>query len=525
MADVKEEKTEKLKLLLERQTESFKLSLACTEDKLRLFLDATPTDLEKTKELTAENLIVIIEEIVPKDKIDTNVLASIAKQLANGEVVTKRRVAKGKEAVEGRDGRCVLLVKTYKEPKSGETVEVVDQRFIRFFDNIEKGAPIGRVYPPTPGTDGTDIYGNVIKAAISKPVKISPDKTITLKADDNQQGFQTLVANESGYLSDKAGKLSIQSELVIDGDVDFRTGDIDFICKVIVKKSVMKGFTIKAGGDIEVHGNVVGGTVISRSGSVRVKGRVLGERAEEVTVSGSVSAAVISQAGDKFHAIVRAANIFSADSVEHADVEAECDIEVKNEARDSSLWTKGLVRIEKGHLFGGKTYSACGLEAKILGTASGAKTAITLSSDVEATKYFLQLLRDIKQTQDIIDTCNLYLGPIVKNPERIATLTATHRKKTEQLLQRLNTAQAAMTTLMAEKEKSLIAARRNTKLRVNIHSECHSGVTVTVGEHTFTSMEKIAGPRTIEYNSENGSFEIVELRNLECVVPDHCALP
>jgi uncharacterized protein (DUF342 family) len=52
------------------------------------------------------------------------------------------------------------------------------------------------------------------------------------------------------------GKITVETVMIIPGDVDTSVGNINFLGSIIVRGSVADGFTVKAVGNIEVMGNV-----------------------------------------------------------------------------------------------------------------------------------------------------------------------------------------------------------------------------------------------------------------------------
>ena len=196
-----------------------------------------------------------------------------------GEKVEERRIAKGIPPEDGTDGKPLYLVK--KLTKQGE-VKIDDRGFadyanLHLFDNVLKGQQVARIYPPKNGKDGKDALGVTVPSKPGKEFKYTNDKTLVLQDVNNKEHtFKVLVAETDGYLSDESGNFSIQEELFIKDNVDFKFGSIEFVGKVRVTGDVMQGFSISAKKGIEITGSVRGGSLIYNEGDIMVKGIVFG---------------------------------------------------------------------------------------------------------------------------------------------------------------------------------------------------------------------------------------------------------
>jgi len=136
----------------------------------------------------------------------------------------------------------------------------VDFKEINSFLCVEEGQLLVEKIPATAGIAGIDVYGKPIPAKPGKD-KLMPVGKNVIVVDDWR-----LYAAINGHLHiflDK--RINVIPIIVIDGDVDYNTGNIDFKGSVIVRGIVQPGFCVKAGGNVEVCGNICGGTVEATS--------------------------------------------------------------------------------------------------------------------------------------------------------------------------------------------------------------------------------------------------------------------
>ncbi|HTY09828.1 MAG TPA: FapA family protein [Bacteroidota bacterium] len=194
-------------------------------------------------------------------------------------------IAEGIEPVVGKDGwvECLIDVQTPEllEEKGG----VVDMHNLHRIHNVKKGERLVVIHPPEDGTPGMSVRGFPILPKPGKKARVFRGTCIA--SDPNQP--DVLTATEDGHFLVKSdGTIEVQPVLTIRGDVDFSTGDIDFIGSLIVTGDVKSDFTLKVKKDIEVRGNV-GDATIMAGGNVIVKSGFLGYGKGSITAEGSVT--------------------------------------------------------------------------------------------------------------------------------------------------------------------------------------------------------------------------------------------
>jgi hypothetical protein len=199
--------------------------------------------------VTRDELLAMLKEFMSLEYLAIDVIDDIAQILSGGKKVEERRIVKGVEPENGADGKILFLVKRL----SGEVEISVDSkglanlRMLHLFDNIAKGTIVARVYPPKNGVDGRDALGKVIQSKPGKPYKVNLERSLVLKASDSREDtFQIIVAESEGYLSEDGGRLAIREELVVNGNLDYHMGSIDFIGSVRIKGDVLPDFSVKA---------------------------------------------------------------------------------------------------------------------------------------------------------------------------------------------------------------------------------------------------------------------------------------
>ena len=168
-------------------------------------------------------------------------------------------IAHGKPFEKGKDGILTFMFKTVHSyaPKLLSDGSA-DYKNLDIFETVHENDVLVVSVQPESGTDGYTVKGKVLPAVKGKEALLPKGKNVKISDDG-----QSLVALKSGRVDYINGKVEISDIFKISGDVDMSVGNIDFIGDLIIHGNVNSGFTIKATGNIEVHGFVDASTLIS----------------------------------------------------------------------------------------------------------------------------------------------------------------------------------------------------------------------------------------------------------------------
>jgi len=484
-----------MKVIFQKENEVIKYAGKLSDDKLKLFLDAERVG---SGTFTRDGLIALLSAHLKAELIDPGVIDSIAHELNKGVKVEGRRIAKGKEAQIGANGKLLLLVKKFtgQGEVSIDTKGKASYSELHLFDNIQKGQIIGRVYHAKPGVDGATATGDKIPAKTGQPFKPNLDKSIQVKkAEKAEEDFDLLIAAEEGYLAEDAGRLTIKTELVVDGDLDFRFGNLDFIGSVVIKGDANRGFSVKAKKGIEVKGGYNGAQLLCAEGDIRIKGVARGSEIGKI-LSGKDIYMTLAQ---------------------EVDASAVGNIVIEKQALDCSLRSSGIISLPSGSLAGGHTYAVCGIAADTIGNKAGLQTLLTLCSDVETTREYAKLQADIDSHEKALKLMELHLGPFVTNPQRIEVLKEPHRTKMKQMLLKFTQVKGSKEKLLLKREEMLKGGHSSSIMRVNANKTIFGGVVINAADQVFRIQDQFNGPVSIDYKAEEKKFESGPLQALECV--------
>ncbi len=481
-----------MRVVHRHQSEQMILELSVADDKLKLFARVVPQPNHaevSESEIFAELLKVTVEELIERD-----VVRDITDQLREGKGCEGRRVAKGEPPAIGKDGKVVWLVRRFRQGASVDSSrELADFYNLGLFENIEAGHEVARVYRPTAGTAGMDVFGKPIASKSGKAVTARFDKTLEWKPNEDRQDYQTLVAMVSGYAHEESGRICIKDVLVISGNLDYEMGHVDFIGGVRVGGDVQKGFHIKARGDIEIVGSVLGENQLTSEGSVTVRG--------------------FHQGGDG--SIVRARNNYTVKIAQNVTADVGGTIAILKESRDCSFRASVAVVAENAAVVGGTIWCVKGFEGKTLGNPAGVRTVVELRNELEVTPEYRRVEERIKKHEVAIAALELHIGPYLHNRKRVPLLAPKFKMKLLELLSKYDGVQASMTKLHDSLKQMREAKPMEESSRINVLGMAYAGVVLNTTAATLEFHEDRKGPVSFKPPAGEGEWTTPEYEPLQ----------
>lgn len=356
-----------------------------SRDRLTAFLDCT----DKNTEYTLEELSDLLNENQVQVGIITDVLQSIVND--PGSINYPVMVASGKPPVHGSDAYLRNELKN-SEAQQGE---IFNFRMVMLIPSVSKGELLASMIPAGEGTNGIDVMGNSIPARKGRALRIKTGSNISTQ---DGRYFSTV----DGRVSITSKSISVNPVFEVKGDLDLRTGNIDFTGTVIIKGNVPGGYAIKAGGDIHVHGLVEGSSLIA-GGNIFIRGGVAGGMKGSISAEGNIIANYLNQSM----------------------VKAGQDIVIKTSILHSRITAGGNIDCQSGTIIGGVLSAGRNILVKELGNELFTKTELAVGWDP-----FLE-----KREQDILDKMNSAKANIAKLTEievKLANLVKQAGKATRE---------------------------------------------------------------------------------------------
>jgi len=349
-------------------------------------LDITPDEMEAAltltrpgpggADLTQEDVRSFLKNNGIVFGVQEDVLLNIEEHPQYSEPLT---VAKGEEPKHGADARVIYNFEvdpsnvSLRERKDG----TVNFKELNLIQNVVEGQPLAKKIPPEPGQDGKTIRGKFLPARDGKDEEIGLGKNVTIT--DNGR---TVVATANGQVMLVKGKITVETVMVIPGDVNARTGNVNALGAVLVKGNVDDGFSVTAQGNVEILG-VVGKANISAGGDIIVKKGVKG--GGEGTEYGFISAGK-----SVWASFLENAKVEASEWVVVSDGIVNCHVDSQK---------KVLCQGKRAQIVGGLIRAAEEINAVILGSQGGTETVLEVGYDPK-TKEELETLEKQKDSME-----------------------------------------------------------------------------------------------------------------------------
>ncbi|MFD2333218.1 FapA family protein [Cohnella sp. GCM10020058] len=369
-------------------------------------------------------------------------------------------VATGLQPVQGVNGYVKVLFEDQGQAKRPAEREdgSVDYREMKQLPNVKTGQLIATRVPPLPGTAGIAVTGDAVvpkegKEAsfkVGKNVVVNPDKTAMYAAMD---GLVTWTDKD---------KLNVFPVYEVNGDIDYHTGNIDFVGTVVIRGNVLTGFRVRASGDIRVTGGVEGAELES-DGSIEISGGIIGS--------------------GKGH--VKAGVDVKCSFVQESNVTAGQDVLVSQSIMHSNIRAARSIRCEgaKGLMVGGLMQAGDLVVARTIGNSMSTVTSIEVGLKPELRQELGDLRQQVRQLSESLDKTEKALVLLDQlaaagqlSADRLAMrikLNSTRRQVTEEL----KTAKANI----LEIERSL---EDTDQARVNVLHTVYGGTKIVIGRYT-----------------------------------------
>ncbi len=303
--------------------------------------------------------------------IDTALLEGLPED--NGKYFQLFLIAKGQPAVDGINGSVEeLYPRVIEREFQVNEYDQVDYTSLNLVQNADKGDIICRITLPTEGVPGKTVTDQDISAKNGKKAQVPKGRGTEL----NEEGT-LLLAAQAGHVEFTGRSFQIKPVLDIGGNVDYSTGNLNFLGDIHIHGDVCSGFTVRAMGNIHVDG-VVEASTIEAGGDLVVAKGIQGNGQNIIRAHRNIYAKYL----ENLRVYVR--ENLQADCIVNCDIYSDGEVEVRS---------------GRGIIMGGRIWAARKVRANVIGSRSECHTAISLGGtpcmDFERT-LLLQEVQDLQ---------------------------------------------------------------------------------------------------------------------------------
>lgn len=332
-----------------------RITIELSEDELKAYVILCVEE----EELSGSKRADLFKEIMRKLK-ENDITYGIKSSVLLNKMCNNLQilVAEGIAPVNGQDSNIRMY--ELKDAKPEAKVDGnVDHYELNLINRVIAGDWLGERTDPTDGFSGKTVKGSIILPVKGKDLPLFFDRnTVKEVYKDGKTILYALINGAVHYDGDKVG---VSNHLEIMGNIDFKTGNIEFDGFLTVKGTIEDGFSVAASKDIEILGDYgVGGVkdITSKNGSVFIKGGIAGN-----------NKAVIHSKRNVFTKFVSDTTIVCEGSVHIGFYCLNCNIKAKEVILDSS----------KGQIIGGSIHAEIKVVASTIGSTSEKRTSISVS--------------------------------------------------------------------------------------------------------------------------------------------------
>jgi uncharacterized protein (DUF342 family) len=304
----------------------------------------------------------------------------------------------------------------------------IDFRELSLFTLVRTGDILATLVPKEEGVMGTTVRGAAVafhKAPVPYP---KPGRNTKWESG-------TVIAQCDGKFISTPDSFWVDEVLEVQGDLDLRTGNIDFPGDVVIKGELRDGFVVKAGKSILCVG-AIGAARVECKGDLVTRSGVLGKEKAVLSVGGAVEA--------KF--------------IEGCSLTATGPVCVRTSVLNSMINTKDRLDMgERGIIIGGVVRAANGVSAAQIGSERGPRTEIHCGIDFNVEKKLIWIrdknialafkLREIETRMKISPATKDVLEPL--------------RVKIRATLRQLNENARKLVTTLDRNESATVSVRGN----------------------------------------------------------------
>jgi len=412
--------------------------------------------------LTEVELTGHLAQFKIREGVIPEAVATLLNSAANLKLVDGLLLARGIPMRPGDNGKILLATADDVEvPETDKPVyESIDFRNVQTFLNVESGDLVATISSPGPGIPGKTVLGKTIAPRAGEPASLELGLNVTLQEDGMR-----VYATDSGRVYLRGSILSVEDVYEIDGNVDFRVGNISFKGFVEIKGDVLDGFLVKASRGIKVQGNI-GVSIIECEGDVIFCG-MSGQGGGSIMCGGNIS----------------------ANFIYDTTIECSGDISAAVEIRNSQIKCLGAISVAKGGLTGGEYFALAGIECGNLGSMSAMKTRVVAGVHFGDLEDLNKLFNELKQL--------------------VAEFSAAPKGSIDM---KEFAAKRADITARTQEVRSRSYVHQNPKINVSV--KLFEGVSITLGMISENIIEERKGPMSIIENTIDGGLRYLGMTTL-----------
>ncbi|MSS72065.1 MAG: DUF342 domain-containing protein [Candidatus Latescibacteria bacterium] len=312
-----------------------------------------------SRPISEEHLRETLARVGIAHGLDEQAIARLCAGETGERLVT---IAQGVPPVAGVDGQTQMQVDVVLHP--GKVLEdgTIDFKE-RNTPSIPAGTLIALYTKATKGVPGVTVPGDPVQADNGRDAR--PRAGANVRVEEQGESVQ-FFADVAGRVIFSKNRLSVHASYRVQGDVDYRTGNIHFAGDVEVGGTVRTGFTVRASGSVTVGGGVEMGAQVETGEDLVVSHGIVGQTTA-VKAGGDLRARFIANAR-----VNAGGDVVVGSYIHNAEVSAGGHIRAHG---------RGRLRRNTSAVVGGSLLAVEGVRLASAGSSFGSQTRLITGVD------------------------------------------------------------------------------------------------------------------------------------------------
>lgn len=281
----------------------------------------------------------------------------------------------------------------------------------------------------------------------------------------------TVISRQAGFPALRNGRLEISRELLIDGDVNFHTGNIDCSGDLVISGSIISGFKVKAE-NLKVKGSIENAT-IEVSGNLVCEGGIVGCQDHPLICRGSLWCKYL----------------------ENSRIEVKADIFIAGSSLHSRMIAGGSIVFcsREAMLVGGESWAGRSLYVAVIGAKWATPTELTVGIDPFLARDIENIISQQKALQENLaewrerlDQIEIFRQKLSEDGESIEADNQALNEEKEILDGRILHAETRSRKMGLKLNQLSEAAtafhRNNPNPEIAVYDHAFSGIQLIIGE-------------------------------------------
>jgi len=367
-------------------------------------------------------------------------------------------IAEGTKAYDGKDAYIEYYFETdqskvrLKEGSNGK----IDFKELNIIQNVTENQPLAKKIPPEQGKPGSTVMGKWLSSTNGKDISLPVGNNTHV----NDEG-DTILADINGQALVIGGLVNVEPVFTVTGDVNLKTGNIIFLGTVIVSGNVEDGFSVKASGNIEIHGTVAK-SELDAEGDIIINQGVNGKGGGRIHAGKSLWARFIENA-----------NVKAGDMVIVSDGIINSYVDAQNRI---------VCQGKRAAIMGGKLRAGEEINAKTLGNpSSGTETVCEVGFDPKSKEELEKLQEEKDNIEKQLEVLNRDILSLVNLKKQKKTLPEDKEAALQEKMDNKNVlVEAQQKNAERTQEIQALLASLKVRGRVSASTKVYPGVRVVI---------------------------------------------